>query len=180
MPHDVPQPHPTRITPFTDHPIVVGIVPGQPDLVALTAISLARASGATLYFAYVDPERSTVEEFADGTVRHTPLDPDAAGDTWRRTEEELKEAAGGLMAQADDVAWEFRYLAGRPDRALTHLARAIDAATFVVGAQTAGLQGRVRELLEGSVSFHLTHHQHRPVLIVPLQVVDWYQPVVRG
>lgn len=32
---------------------------------------------------------------------------------------------------------------------------------------------------DGSVAFHLTHHQHRPVLVVPLQVVDWSQSVTR-
>ncbi|WP_342689719.1 universal stress protein [Raineyella antarctica] len=159
--------------------MVVGIVPGQPELVALTAISLARASGATLYFAYVDPQRSTVEEFPDGTVRHATLDPDAVGDDWRRTDQDLREALDRLMEHAPDVPWEFRYLAGRSDRAMTHLARTVDAAAFVVGARTTGLQGRMRELLDGSVAFHLTHHQHRPVLVVPLQVVDWSQPVAR-
>jgi hypothetical protein len=29
------------------------------------------------------------------------------------------------------------------------------------------------EFFEGSVAVHLAHHQHRPVLTVPLNVVDW-------
>jgi hypothetical protein len=31
----------------------------------------------------------------------------------------------------------------------------------------------MREVMEGSVAVRLTHHQHRPVLIVPLEVIDW-------
>ncbi len=73
------------------------------------------------------------------------------------------------------VPWEVRYLAGRPDRALTHLARAVDAAVIVVGTRASGSIAHVRELVEGSVAMHLAHHQHRPVLTVPLGVVDWTQ-----
>ncbi|KON73300.1 hypothetical protein M768_10190 [Cellulosimicrobium cellulans F16] len=71
------------------------------------------------------------------------------------------------------MAWELRYLAGRPDRALTHLARAVDAAVLVVGTRAPGSTAHLRELVEGSVAAHLAHHQHRPVLTVPLAVVDW-------
>ena len=75
------------------------------------------------------------------------------------------------MAASAGVAAEFRYLAGRADRALTHLARAVDASAFVVGAHTGGR--RARDFLEESLSVRLAHHQHRPVLTVPLEVVDW-------
>lgn len=178
MPRVVPQPHPSRLTPFAGHPIVVGVVPGQPDLVALTAIALARATGAVLWFAYVDPERVTLEEHQDGRVTHTPLDPDSGTDEWRRVDRELRSGLADLMADVGSVPWEFRYLAGRPDRALTHLARVTNAAAIIVGARTPGIRGRVRELVDGSVAFHLTHHQHRPVIVVPLRVVDWSEPVV--
>ena len=53
----VPQPHPSRITPFAGHAIVVGITARQPEVVVLTALELARALGAKLYFAYADPGR---------------------------------------------------------------------------------------------------------------------------
>ena len=171
MAHQVPQPDPSRLTPFAGHPIVVGVVPGQPVLVALTAVSLAAASGGPIHFAYVDPSRVTVEEFPDGTVTHTALDPDGV-DEWRQLDASLREGLAALMAE-HDLAWEFRYLAGRPDRALTHLARAVDAAVIVVGTRAPGAAGRVRGVLEGSVGTHLSHHQHRPVLVVPLGVVDW-------
>ena len=66
------------MTPFSGHPLVVGIVPHQPELVALTAASWSQAAGGVpLYFAYVDGARFVVEELADWAVRHAPIDPDS-------------------------------------------------------------------------------------------------------
>ncbi|MGA8047329.1 MAG: universal stress protein [Dermatophilaceae bacterium] len=176
MSPDVPQPHPSRLTPFPGAAIVVGVVPGQPELVALTAQSLATATGARLYFAYVDPRRVVDRELPDGSVLHSDLDPDLSDDEeWRRREAEL--VAGLRDVLGESVRWEFRYLAGRPDRSLTHLARAVDAAVIVVGSSGTGASSRMHHLLEGSVSSHLSHHQHRPVLVVPLRVVDWKTPL---
>lgn len=76
------------------------------------------------------------------------------------------------LAEAS-FAWEVRYLAGRPDRALTHLARAVDAAAIVVGAKAPHRGMDFASRLQGSVAMHLAHHQHRPVITVPLSVVDW-------
>ncbi len=202
-PREVPQPSLERMVPFVGHPVLVGVVPGQDPLVVRTAGALARSIGASrLDAAYVDATRVLVEELPDGSVRHAPLDPDADAGDWRRTRDGLSaeiEAAlgearatragargdgqddadadglsvGGSSADAE-VPWRLWYLAGRPDRALTHLARAVDAAVIVVGAQwTGGARDQLRELVEGSVAVHLAHHQHRPVLTVPTRVVDW-------
>lgn len=170
--HGVPQPHPSRLTPVLGHPAVVGIEPGQPELVALTAISLAQATGSTLYFAYVDPGRYPVVEHPDGTVDHALVDPDLGDDGWHERQADL-EAYLHALVDPTGVPWHFRYLAGRVDRALTHLARAVDAAVLVVGTREPGLRGGLREFVDGSVAVQLAHHQHRPVLTVPLQVVDW-------
>ncbi len=168
-----PQPDPSRLTDFAAHPLVVGVVPGQPPLVALTAASLGRAlASPTIYFAYVDTGRFTTEEYADGTVRHEAIDPDLAGDGWTETEQALRAALTQTLA-GQDVAWELRYLAGRVDRSLTHLARAVDAAVFVVGTHV-GRHPRIADFINGSISVQLTHRQHRPVLVVPLEVVDWF------
>lgn len=172
-----PQPHPSRITPFAGHPIVVGVTPDQPELVTLTAVELARALGATIFFGYADPGRVTEREFADGSVQHADLDPDLSDDEqWRRREAALKGSLTHMLA-GSGVSWEFRYLAGRADRALTHLARAVDAAVIVVGTRRPGGGGRMQHLLQGSVGAHLSHHQHRPVLVVPTEVVDWKTPL---
>lgn len=173
----VPQPHPSRITPFAGSDVVVGVTPDQPEVVVLTAASLAQAQGGTLYCAYVDPARMVEHEFPDGTVRHSDLNPDLADeDQWRARKADLTAAIRDLLA-GSPVPWRFRYLAGRPDRALTHLARAVDAAVIVVGTRRPGASGRWHELLEGAVGTHLAHHQHRPVLVVPTAVVDWKTPL---
>ncbi|OLT46183.1 universal stress protein [Cellulosimicrobium sp. CUA-896] len=169
----VPQPAVDRMVPFAGHAVVVGVVPGQAPLVVRTAASLAGAVGAgRLHAAYADTSRYVVEEHADGTVTHAALDPDAADDAWEAARDALRVQVGAALAD-EDVAWELSYLAGRPDRALTHLARAVDAAVIVVGTRTPGTGARLRELVDGSVAAHLAHHQHRPVLTVPLAVVDW-------
>ena len=176
MSKQVPQPHPSRITPFAGHPIVVGITATQPDLVVLTAAEWARALGTTLYFAYSDPTRYTVQEFKDGTVQHAAIDPDIGDDdAWRPVEQALVATIERLLVD-DDIEWEFRFLAGRPDRALTHLARAVDAAAIVVGTRS-GRGAGLHEFMHGAVGHHLSHHQHRPVLLVPLSVVDWKSPL---
>ena len=170
---DVPQPSPSRLTPVSGSPVVVGVVPDQPSLVALTAASLVTATGrGRLCFGYADPARYAVEELPDGTVRHASLDPDGVDDSWKATQSRIRRQLEETLRDVD-VTWDLYYLAGRPDRALTHLARAVDAATIVVGTREPGAEARVRELLEGSVAAHLGHHQHRPVLVVPLSVVDW-------
>jgi nucleotide-binding universal stress UspA family protein len=170
--HVPPQPHPSRLTDFAGHPLVVAVVPDQPPLVGVTALSLATATRApALYFAYVDSSRYAVEEFSDGTVRHAPIDPDLDDEEWPTTQARLIEAVTQTMA-GHDVPWHFRYLAGRVDRALTHLARAVDAAVFVVGTHV-GRHHRIADFVNGSVSIQLAHRQHRPVLVVPLTVVDW-------
>lgn len=159
------------MTDFHAHPIVAGVIPGQPPLVALTAATLAQAVGApAIHFGYADQSRYVVTEFEDGTVRHAPIDPDDADEEWRVTAETITEQLRGVLGD-DGVPWHFHYLAGRPDRALTHLARAVDAAGFVVGTRRE--KHPMREFLGESVSVRLAHHQHRPVIVVPLQVVDW-------
>lgn len=172
-----PQPHPTRMTPFAGHPIVVGVTPEQPELVTLTAAELARGLGVPIFFGYADPGRVVEREFPDGRVQHADLDPDLSDDEqWRRREAQLIAALTSTM-DGGAVEWELRYLAGRADRALTHLARAVDAAVIVVGTHRPGGGGRMHELLQGSVGTHLAHHQHRPVLVVPTEVVDWKTPL---
>ena len=170
--HAPPQPHPSRMTEFAGHPLVVGVVPEQSPLVALTAVSLARATGApALYFAHVDTSRYTDVEHPDGSVTHLSIDPDLDDEEWPEREAALTELVRGWMSE-HDLAWHFRYLAGRPDRALTHLARAVDAAAFVVGSHVRR-HNRLADFVNGSVSMQLSHRQHRPVVLVPVSVVDW-------
>jgi nucleotide-binding universal stress UspA family protein len=171
---EVPQPGPHRIEPVAGQPVVVGVTPGQSPLVVLTAATWAQATGGRLYCGYADPTRIVDHEAADGTVRHSPLEPDREDDDWRERRDELQNRLAQTLA-GSDVAWELRYLAGRADRALTHLARAVGASAIVVGARQSRNE-RVHEFFAESVGLHLARHQHRPVLVVPLSVVDWKAP----
>lgn len=171
--HVPPQPALARITAFSGHPVVVGVTPDPAPVLVATAEALAAALGARLCFAFSDPTRSPVQEWPDGSVRHVPLDPDS-DDDWEGAAAEIEARLRPLL-RTDD--WEFHYLAGRADRALTHLARAVDASTIVVGSRGPGLAEHLRESLRGPLAAHLSQHQHRPVLTVPLGVVDWKESV---
>ena len=174
--HHVPQPTPERMVPVPGRPLVVGVVPGQPELVALTAAAWSDAlGGVPLYFGYADAARIVDEEYADGTVRHSDLDPDRADDSWVQREGEIRSFLAGVLT-GHAGPWEFRYLAGRADRALTHLARAVEASVIIVGAKRISSTERLREFMAGSVALRLARHQHRPVMVVPLSVVDWKAP----
>ncbi|HAM44357.1 MAG TPA: universal stress protein UspA [Propionibacteriaceae bacterium] len=166
---EVPQPAPDRIVPVAGRPLVVGVGPRRATLLAHTAAVWAHALGSEIYFAYADPSRMVEEEFPDGRIRHVGVDPDSDDQGWQRTEQEIIDWLTGLNLP---VAWEFRYLAGRADRALTHLARYTDACAIVVGARNPHSprwgQGH-------SLGQNLARHQHRPVLAIPLNVVDWKQ-----
>lgn len=178
MQHQVPQPSPQRMTPFRGGAIVAAVRLGADPLVALTAAELAKVTGGALYFAYVDEQRFVEREFADGTVQHAEINPDAAGGDWAHRAAHMIDELTSLVGAEPE--WQFRYLAGRPDRALTHLARAVDAAVLVVGTHAPEHGARVREFLDGALALKLAQHQHRPVLAVPLSVVDWKAPMPWG
>jgi len=101
-----------------------------------------------------------------------PRDPDVVDDSWQERAATIRR---DLSAALDPlgVPWEYHQLAGRADRALTHLARAVDAAVIVVGARPHGRGRGLRQFFTGSTAVHLAHHQHRPVMVVPVDVVDW-------
>jgi nucleotide-binding universal stress UspA family protein len=167
--------------------LVVGVRAGQPDAVATHAAALAAQLGARLVCATVDAGRYAVEEHADGSIRSAPFDPDLAD-----TDVGPAGAGAGAGAAADlgidridprlderlhalldptGVPWESRALAGDPARALARLADALDAMMIVVGTHEGGLRGSLHELFNGSVAAHLTHRQHRPVVVIPLSPV---------
>ncbi|WP_062205334.1 universal stress protein [Demequina salsinemoris] len=174
-----PQPSVSRLPGFRAQPLVVGVLPETSPILIHAAEGLALGLDAPrLCFAYVDPTRVLVEERPDGTVVHAPIDTDADDSAWLERRDALTSHLRDQLA-GTNVAWELHYLAGRPDRALTHLARAVDASMIVVGSRGPGWVEHVKESLEGSLTAHLTQHQHRPVVTVPLSVVDWKDAVVR-
>ena len=66
--------------------------------------------------------------------------------------------------------WTLRTLAGDPARALARLAAETNAPMIIVGTSERGLSHRLSEALNGSVGAWLSHHQSRPVLVVPYRM----------
>lgn len=147
-------------------PVVMGVVPGQPLAVAHRAAELAFSLNVELLCAYVDVTTYLAEE-PDGRAEARPVDPDGVDDDIEGISAGIKERLREAL-DASGVRWSFVTLAGDPARALGRLAESADAAVIVVGTRERGLGARFEELLVGSVAVHLTHRQHRPVLVVPL------------
>jgi len=147
-------------------PILMGVVPGQPLAVAHRAAELAYSLGVKLICAYVDVTSYLAEE-PDGRAEALPIDPDGIDDDIEGISAEINEHLAAAL-QGAGVDWSFVTLAGDPARALGRLAESTDTSVIVVGTRERGLDARFEELLVGSVAVHLTHRQHRPVLVVPL------------
>lgn len=147
-------------------PILMGVVPGQPLAVAHRAAELAYSLNVKLICAYVDVT-TYLDEEPDGRIVALPIDPDGIDDDIEGISagigDRLREALAG-----SGIRWSFVTLSGEPARALGQLAESTDASVIVVGTRERGLGARFEELLVGSVAVHLTHRQHRPVLVVPL------------
>lgn len=121
--------------------VIVGVTPGQPGAVVLSAAELAHRYEAELVCAYV----------AEG--RPAPSDP-------------LERLPGLLLGR--NVRWSTRLLAGEPARALTDLADSLGALLIVVGTRLPARRRPMLGALRTPLSLRLTTTQHRPVVVVPL------------
>jgi len=147
--------------------VVVGVIPGQPSAVVETAADFASRFGADLVCASVDIARYTVAQSLDGTIIASSIDPELMDEKAERFDPMLEQSIGRTL-EGRGISWSVRALAGNPAVELSDLAEQLDAIMIVVGTREAGLRGSLREFLSGSVAAHLAHHQHRPVLVVPL------------
>ncbi|WP_426517708.1 universal stress protein [Diaminobutyricibacter sp. McL0618] len=147
--------------------IVVAVVAGQPTAVLEHAAALADDLDVHLVCANVDINRYLVSSYVDGSVVALPYDPDLPEVEKATFDPELAANIRAVL-EAKGVRYSLEQLAGDPAWALTRLADEIDARYIVVGTREAGLRGSFREFFNGSVAAHLTHRQHRPVLVVPL------------
>jgi enolase len=161
---------PRRIT----GPVLVGVVPGQPLAVVHRAADLASSLNVQLLCAYVDVTTYLTDE-PDGRTQVQPIDPDGVDDDIEGISAGIRDRLRDAL-DATGLDWSFRVLAGDPARALGQLAEETEASMIVVGTRERGLGARMEELLVGSVAVHLTHRQHRPVLVVPLGPRSTRQP----
>lgn len=142
--------------------------------VAHRAAELAYSLKVRLICAYVDVT-SYLEQEPDGRVEVHPIDPDGVDDDIQGISAGIKERVQDALG-GTGIPWSFVSLAGDPPRALGRLADSEDASIIVVDTRERGLGARFEELLVGSIAVHLTHRQHRPVLVVPLAGYTTHQP----
>lgn len=151
-------------------PVVVGVAPGQGDFVASVAVDLAARFDHELVCVAVDPSRYTTVDDSGHSVSQ-PIDPDS----YRRADPFDPDLAMHMreLAAPVDVAVRFEIADGDPASELARVADDVDAALIVVGTHEASFRQTVKEFVGGSVATHLAHHQHRPVVVVPLTPVDF-------
>ncbi len=155
--------------------VVVGVIPGGPPAVVAAAARFAAAFDAELVCAVVDPSRYALPGDAGGAAQATSIDPDLADDAALEFDPDVETAIAEALA-GTGVRWSTRVLAGGPSAELTRLADELDAAMIVVGTRQAGFRGTMHEFFSGSVAVQLAHHQHRPVVVVPLHPVGMDAP----
>jgi nucleotide-binding universal stress UspA family protein len=155
-------------------PLVVGIAPGQHAEVLQTAVALAARLETRLLCAYVDEASFLVDWDPARPAHRLSLHPDTDDPNIGAVALELKsaiEAAVAVVPPGTAAAeWTLQTLAGDPARALARLAAETDAPMIIVGTSERGFSHRLAEALSGSVGAWLTHHQSRPVLIVPYRM----------
>lgn len=134
------------------------------------AAAFAERFGADLVCANVDDSSERVEERPDGSVVSAPINPDLPFEKTEVFDPGLRAEIAGIL-DPRPVKWSVRALAGGPGQELARLADELDAAMIVVGTRESGVRGEVEKFLNGSVAVHLAHHQHRPVVMVPLHPV---------
>ncbi|MEE2523619.1 universal stress protein [Pseudarthrobacter sp. J75] len=147
-------------------PLVVGVRPDQHGEVIQAAAALARKLEVALVCAYVDEASYLVEWDPHRATHRLSLHPDKDDDDVRTLQDQLRSILGQAL-EGQGVEWSLRTLAGDPSRALGRLAADCDASMIVVGTPEHGLGHRLSEMLNGSISAWLSHHQSCPVLVVP-------------
>jgi len=155
---------------FNGTPLLVGIMPKQHPEVLQTAATLAARLGTPLVCAYVDEASYLVEWDPARSAHRLSRDPHANDDMLAlatELKEHVQAVVDKLASEGASLDWSFRTLTGDPARALGQVAAELDAPIIIVGTSERGFSHRLSEALNGSVGAWLSHHQGRPVLVVP-------------
>jgi nucleotide-binding universal stress UspA family protein len=152
-------------------PLLVGVLPNQHPEVLTTAANLAARLSVPLLCAYVDEASYLVEWDPARSAHRLSLHPGEDDDDVRAVttgiKADIERSVAHSRANGVQVEWTLRTLTGDPARALARLAAETNAPMIIVGTSERGLSHRISEMLNGSVGLWLTHHQSRPVLVVP-------------
>jgi nucleotide-binding universal stress UspA family protein len=149
-------------------------MPNQHPEVLKTAATLAAQLSAPLMCAYVDEASYLVEWDPARSAHRLSLNPEEDDDDIRAVTAGLRAVIERSVAEAaagsTPVDWTLRTLTGDAARSLARLAAESNVPMIVVGTSERGMTHRISELLNGSVGLWLTHHQSRPVLVVPYRM----------
>jgi nucleotide-binding universal stress UspA family protein len=156
-------------------PVVVGVHERQSDTVVATAAILARRLATGIVAVVVDPSQLAVGFREDGTVIAEPIDPDVADAGPATVPDALRDQVLALAAANGVADVEIVARVDDPTGALIAVADERDAALVVVGAKTG--RHRIAAFLGGSVAARLSHRQHRPVVVVPVDPVRPDEPL---
>lgn len=151
----------------SSRPVLVGIVPGQPDTVLHIASEYARAFGAELVIAWVDATRYTAGLWADGSVAFVPYDANGESEidsAW--IDEQVRP-----VLSSSGVRWRVVTAEGEPSAGLCSIADREQVGSIVVGTREPGFRAGLQEFFTGSIAAHLAHRQRQPVIVVPLSPV---------
>jgi len=153
-------------------PLLVGVMPDQHPEVLRTATQLASRLSAPLLCAYVDEASYLVEWDPARSAHRLSLHPEKDDQDVHAVTLEIRAVIEDAVGASGDpsINWTLRTLAGDPARALARLAAETNAPMIVVGTSEKGLAHRISEALNGSVAAWLSHHQSRPVLVVPYRM----------
>lgn len=151
----------------SSRPVLVGIVPGQPDAVLRTAAEYAVAFGAELIVAWVDATRYTAGLWADGSVAFVPYD--ANGDS--EIDSAWIDAQVRPVLASSTARWRVVTGEGEPSAGLCSIAEREQVGSIVVGTREPGFRAGLQEFFTGSIAAHLAHRQRQPVIVVPLAPV---------
>jgi nucleotide-binding universal stress UspA family protein len=155
-------------------PVLVGVAPKQHPEVLQTAALLAARLGRPLLCAYVDEASYLVDWDPARSAHRLSLHPDADAVAITAVASELRMVIEAAVAKVPAATgrpeWTFQTLAGDPARALGRLAAETNASMIVVGTSHRGFSHWLSEALNGSIGAWLTHHQSRPVLVVPYRM----------
>jgi nucleotide-binding universal stress UspA family protein len=148
-------------------PVLAGVHPGQAAAVVHRAAELAFSLDVPLICAYVEVSSYLSDTRPGGVPVPLPIDPDVVDDDGEAVSQELLTQLESVL-RGSSVAWSLQTLAGDPVKALGGLAVSAGASLIVVGTRERRFGARLEQLLTGSIAVHLTHRQHTPVLVVPL------------
>ncbi|WP_029151306.1 universal stress protein [Microbacterium indicum] len=145
--------------------VIAAVIPDQSPRVLNEAARYAKLLGAPLVIVNVDVTRFISYEDPDGVPHTAPIDinVDAGVEELSAVKAEAEAAFAG-----SDVTWVATQLVGDPALAVKHYAEKIDAQLIVLGTRKRGFGESLREFFTGSVAARLSHRQHRPILVVPI------------